>query len=152
MNITRLLHININCSDFDRSRQFYELLGFEIFMPVEPNGTAEVAAAVGMQSYVVRGALMKHPSGTVIDLLEWQQPRDEDAPYERLNHLGIARVAFASSDIAADMRLLAAAGVEFLSDRASEVAGPSGTTIRFVCFRDPDGTVLELVDMGTPAD
>jgi catechol 2,3-dioxygenase-like lactoylglutathione lyase family enzyme len=28
MNISGLLHININCRDFERSRQFYEMLGF----------------------------------------------------------------------------------------------------------------------------
>ena len=98
MNITALLHININCSDFERSQTFYEMLGFKILMPVPAEGTGDVAAAVGMTSYTVQGALMRHPSGPIIDLLQWQQ----------LN----------------------------------------GTTTRFICFKDPDGTVLELVDMG----
>jgi catechol 2,3-dioxygenase-like lactoylglutathione lyase family enzyme len=152
MNIARLLHVNINCSNFDRSRKFYEMLGFKVFMPVEPEGSGDVAAAVGMTSYTVRGALMKHPGGLVIDLLEWRDPVDERPPYDRLNHLGLGRIALVSTDIEDDIRHLQSEGVEFLSARPASVAGPRGSITRFICFRDPDGTVLELVDMGNMAD
>jgi len=151
MNITGLLHININCSDFDRSLRFYEMLGFKVLMAVQPEGAGDVAAAVGMTSYEVRGALMKHQDGSVIDLLEWRDPGDTTPPYERLNHLGLGRIAFVTTDIEADIERLQAEGVEFLSPRPAAVAGPRGSTTRFICFRDPDGTVLELVDMGVMA-
>ena len=72
MNIAGLLHININCSDFERSKAFYELLGFREIMPVTPDGEGDEAAAVGMPRYRVRGALMKHPSRAIID---FQQQR-----------------------------------------------------------------------------
>ena len=49
MNVTGILHVYINCSDFDRSRMFYEMLGFRVVRPIEPRGTADVAAAVGRQ-------------------------------------------------------------------------------------------------------
>ena len=54
-----------------------------------------------------------------------------------------------SSDIEADIETLREKGVEFVSARPAAVAGPKGSTTRFICFRDPDGTILELVDMGT---
>jgi len=152
MNIAGLLHININCSNFDRSRTFYEMLGFKVLMPVAPRGEGDVAAAVGMDSYTVRGALMKHPEGLVIDLLEWQEPTDDRPPYDRLNHLGLGRIALVSTDIEADIRHLQSQGVEFLSGKPAAVPGPRGSTTRFICFRDPDGTVLELVDLGSLAD
>ena len=152
MKVTGILHVNINCSDFDRSRQFYEMLGFRVLRPVQPDGSADAAAAVGMVGYQVRGALMRHRDGSVIDLLEWQDPRDEQAPYDRLNHLGIARLAFVTTDIDSDMERLSAEGVEFLSRGPAFVEGPGGHTTRFICFRDPDGTVLELVEMGTEQD
>ena len=69
MNISGLLHININCRDFERSRQFYEMFGFAVIMPVPSEGSGDAAAAVGMKRYRVKGALMKHPSRIVIDLL-----------------------------------------------------------------------------------
>ncbi len=151
MNVTGVLHVNINCTDYERSRRFYEMLGFRVVMHVQPNGSAEVAAAVGMAPYVVRGALMRHRDGSVIDLLEWRNPRDDRPPYDNLNHLGIARVALVTTDIEADINELAAAGVEFLSDVPAEVEGPTGGATRFICFRDPDGTVLELVEMNDKA-
>ena len=47
-----------------------------------------------------------------------------------------------------DIATLIGAGVEFLSEGPAEVAGPKGSQVRFICFKDPDGTVLELVEMG----
>ena len=147
MNLSGLLHVNINCSNFERSREFYEMLGYQLLMPVPERGEGDVAAAVGMHEYTVRGALMKHRDGSVIDLLEWREPADDSAPYAALNHLGLARLAFRTSDIDADIVQLRAAGVEFLSSGPGEVAGPRGMATRFICFSDPDGTILELVEM-----
>jgi catechol 2,3-dioxygenase-like lactoylglutathione lyase family enzyme len=149
MNVTGILHVNINCSDFDRSRQFYEMLGFWVVMPVVPDGSGDVAAAVGMEGYQVRGALMRHKDRSVIDLLEWQDPRDERPPYDTLNHRGIARLALVTTDIESDIERLSAEGVEFLSQEVAVVEGPDGSATRFICFKDPDGTVLELVEMAT---
>ena len=58
MNITGMVHVNINCSDYDQSRRFYEMLGFREVWPVPETNTPEVAAAVGMPPYRVRGALL----------------------------------------------------------------------------------------------
>jgi len=149
MTITGLVHVNVNCSDFERSRAFYELLGFEHMVEVAPTNTREVGAAVGMPPYRVKGALFVLRTGGrpfVLDLLEWQQPTDPAEPYPHLYHLGIARIALSTDDLAGDMARLKAAGVEFLSEPASvTMDGQPATT--FVCFRDPDGTILELVQI-----
>lgn len=152
LNVTGMVHININVSDFDRSRAFYEALGFRLAWMVPPTNTPEVAAAVGMPPYRVRGGLMvlegaEHP--VVVDLLEWQSPHDDAPPYPHLYHYGIGRLALATSDLDADLATLAAMGVELVGPPARVVVDgvPSGG--RFVCFRDPDGTVLELVEKGS---
>lgn len=146
---TGMLHVNINVSDFDRSVAFYEGIGFQQLMDVEPHGSAEVAAAVGLEPYVLRGALMAHQDGSMLDLLEWQDPSDPAPPYERLNHLGIARIALTTSDLDADVARLRADGVVFLSEVPASVPDVFGGATRFICFRDPDGTVVELVELGT---
>jgi catechol 2,3-dioxygenase-like lactoylglutathione lyase family enzyme len=148
MAVTGLVHFNVNCSDYERSRRFYEALGFREIWQVPETNTPEVAAAVGMAPYRVRGALLalegaSHP--LVIDLLEWREPRDESPPYPHLYHYGIARVALATDDLEADMARLTAAGAEFISEPA-QMPESSGVKTRFVCFKDPDGTVLELVE------
>ena len=148
MAITGLVHANINCSDYDRSLRFYEALGFREFWRVPETNTPEVAAAVGMPPYRVKGALLALEGAdppVVIDLLQWLDPHDAEAPYPHLYHLGIARLALATDDLDGDMRRLEAAGAEFLSEPA-QMPADTGTRARFVCFRDPDGTVLELVE------
>ena len=148
MPITGLVHVNVNCSDYDRSLAFYERLGFRELWRVPETNTPEVAAAVGMPPYRVKGALIALQGVTpplVIDLLEWKSPRDESPPYPHLYHYGIARIALATNDLDGDIAKLSAAGVEFLSKPAS-MPPSSGSRARFVCFKDPDGTILELVE------
>ena len=48
MNVKGLIHVNINCSDFDRSVKFYELIGFQKVFEVPAQNTKEVAAALCM--------------------------------------------------------------------------------------------------------
>jgi len=147
MNVTGMVHVNINCSDFDRSLAFYEGLGFRLVAMVPETNTVEVAAAVGMPPYRVRGGIL-HLRGesTLIDLLEWQEPTDPSPPYGHLYHLGLARLALWTSDFDADMAELREHGVTFLSEPAT-VRWPGQLDSRFVCFPDPDGTVLELVEL-----
>ncbi len=148
MTITGLVHVNINCSNFDRSLSFYELLGFEKVIDVPTRNTLEVAAAVGMPPYKVKGALLilkESITPLMIDLLEWQDPSDKSPPYPHLYHLGIARIALATADLDSDIEFLESRGVEFLSEPATVKLNNSPIT-RFVCFKDPDGTVLELVE------
>ena len=111
MNLAGLLHVNINCRDFDRSRAFYEKLGFRVLMPINQEEEGALAAAVGMRNYSLRGALMRSRDGTIIDLLEWQHPRNEESPYGALNHLGLARLAFVTKDLDADIAALEEEGV-----------------------------------------
>ena len=147
MNIRGLVHVNINCSDFERSRAFYEALGFELFLEAPETNTPEVQAAVDLPKYRLRGGLLRLRDAKfplVLDLLEWREPSDAELPYARLNHLGIARVALYSSDLEADLEELRARGVEIVGEPAT-VVWEGRPSSRFVCFKDPDGTVLELV-------
>ncbi len=149
MNISGMAHVNINCSDFARSRAFYEALGFRLVWQVDgPPAGPGVAAAVGFDDYRIKGGLMQlEGTAVVIDLLEWSEPRDAAPPYPNLNHLGLARIALLTSDLDADVAELRAMDVEFISDPVS-ISGPTGPPVRFVCFKDPDGTVVELVGSG----
>jgi glyoxylase I family protein len=148
LHIDSFLHVNINCRDFAVSREFYERLGFSKIMDVAPDGEGAVARAVGMERYRLRGALLAHPCGLVVDLLEWQEPRSEGSPPSMLNQPGLGRIALTTTDLDADVATLRAAGVSFVSDAPGEVPDPLGGTTRFLCFFDPDGTVLELVELG----
>lgn len=148
-HVAGMLHVNVNCSDFARSKAFYEALGYRALMDVAPVGEGLVARAVGLERYLVKGALLVHEDGSSIDLLEWQAPRDARPPYDALNHLGLGRIALVTRNLDADVERLRRSGVEFLSERPGEVRDAVGGTTRFICFKDPDGTVLELVELGS---
>jgi catechol 2,3-dioxygenase-like lactoylglutathione lyase family enzyme len=144
-----MVHVNINCSDFDISLAFYRRLGFELVAMVPETNTPEVAAAVGMPPYRVRGGILHLPGeSTLIDLLQWVEPTDPSPPYDHLYHLGLARIALRTTDLDADMAELTEMGVRFVAEPAV-VEWEGQPTSRIVCFCDPDGTVLELVEIPT---
>ena len=143
--ITGTLQTNVNCSDVEASRSFYEMLGFKTQEEVDEVGSPGLAAAVGLPSYHVRASTMALPRGHSLNLTKWEDPYDSEAPYEQVNHIGIARFAIQTLTLDSDIALLEAQGVEFYS----EPVRPDGVFgfLRFVCFEDPDGTVIELVQL-----
>ena len=58
------------------------------------------------------------------------------------------RQALTTRDMDADVLTLRNAGVEFLSEQPGAVPDGVGGETRFICFKDPDGTILELVELG----
>ena len=137
------LQTSVNCSDFERSRDFYEMIGFETQAEGEYVGSPELAAAVGLDSYHVREATMTPDKGSSLRLTKWEDPHDSRAPYAHLNHLGIPRIAIQTTHLEADVQRLKDQGVVFYSE-AITPQPPLGI-VTYACFEDPDGTVIELV-------
>ncbi len=144
--ITGLFHCNINVTDLDRSLPFYQMLGFKIIVDFrEGMSSPELAKALGMNEATLRGVHLSadgDPNKTRIDLVEFQEPKTEGKPYPHLHHVGINRVSIRTSDLQQMYRDLKSKGVTFLSE---PVTLP-GTNFTFVCFTDPDGTVLQFVE------
>ena len=61
---------------------------------------------------------------------------------------GPARIALSSSNIGTDLDFLVANSVE-VATRPVDVHTSENSYARFFCFKDPDGTFLELVQMIT---
>jgi glyoxylase I family protein len=143
--VTGALQTNVNCSDFEVSKSFYEMLGFVTQDEIEETGPPELAAAVGLPFYQIHASKMSLPHGHSLNLTRWEDPYDSSAPYAYVNHIGIPRIAIVTLNIDADVTILEAQGVEFYS----EPVRPEGAFgfLRFVCFEDPDGTVIELAQL-----
>ncbi|BAT56909.1 hypothetical protein NOS3756_59210 (plasmid) [Nostoc sp. NIES-3756] len=141
-----LFHCNINVTDLDRSILFYEMLGFKVIVDFrEGMSSPELATALGLSQAQLRGVHLSvgdDPNLTRIDLVEFQNPRTEGRPYTHLHHTGINRVSIRTTSLHQTYRELKAKRVNFFSE---PVTLP-GTTFTFVCFTDPDGTVLQLVE------
>ena len=144
--IERIFHFNINCTNLERSLAFYELLGFKIILDFRTGMTSkEMADAFGMQKANLRGVHLRlgdAANATRIDLLEFTDPPPTGQPYPHLYHTGIARMCLKTTNIEQDYRDLLAKGIRFLS----EPKKLPGTSVSIVCFKDPDGTFVELLE------
>jgi hypothetical protein len=65
-------------------------------------------------------------------------------PYASLSHLGIGRVALYTRNLRQTYEELKTQGDEFLS--RPELPRNSVADVLFRCFKDPDGTILELIE------
>jgi len=146
MAIKDVFHVNVNCTDLDRSRTFYELVGFKVVTELGLGGSDQMNEGLGLpKGSKARAVLMmlepEKPRGTRIDLIEWVNPPTKGSPAPDLAHAGAVRIALWTIGIEEEYERLKAAGVEFLSG----IVGMGGGA-RFCCFKDPDGTILELID------
>ncbi len=146
-------HININVSNLDASIAFYEKLGFSLLIPgvpylgIEKDSVAEIPAEQGKALAVpsattARACIMQLDDGfPKIDLTEY----GKDAPQApgANDDLGLVRLCLGSQNLAQDYELLKSAGVEFLSEPTQGVGGLADIAI----CRDPDGTLIELIEL-----
>lgn len=109
----------------DDGPQIAELLGFE--------GTGEYRGCF-LYFGTSRG-------GAYLDLLEWNDNLPAVARTPR--NVGLSRVAIQVDDMDAALDRLAGHGVRTLSAPKTLVLGV--TRVRVVCFRDPDGVLLEYL-------
>lgn len=145
MAIKSIFHINVNCSDHARSKAFYELLGFRSVFEIPEGTDPGMCRGLGLpEGTRARASIMMldpdDQRSCRLDLIEWTEPATEGQPYPSLTHAGAARIALFTTDLPSEYERLRAEGVEFLSEPVE-----MGTAAHFVCFRDPDGTVLELI-------
>ena len=146
--IKSVFHLNINVKDFDRSLEFYKNLGFKVVLDLGEGANPANEKGLNIPNSVGRAALLAlgdDPRATRLDLIEWKQPQTAGAPYPHLYHTGIARIALFTKNLDEEYQRLKASGVEFVSEpvviRFGNKAGG-----KFCCFKDPDGTFLELIE------
>lgn len=144
--IEQILHCNVNCTNLDRSLDFYKMLGFKVVVDFkEGMSSAAMAKAFGMSHAQLRGVhlvLGDDPNAPRIDLVEFQEPKTEGQPYPHVYHTGMARLCLHTTNINQMYKDLKTKNVNFFS----EPQKMPGTNATIVCFTDPDGTVLELLE------
>ena len=144
--LERLFHVNICVRDMERSIRFYQELGFNKvndFTLDDPS----VGEALGLKAKKLRGVFMRlgnDAKAPVLDLVQFIDPPTQGQPYPTLNNTGICRIAFTVDDIDKTYEELKARRVEFVAP-LKKLKGPDGNQMGVVCFKDPDGTILELL-------
>lgn len=140
--------VNVNVTDFERSRAWYQMLGFGTTKKLAATDSIEVANAMGFKEpYEINGAIVTHEvDGSTLEIVQWISPHDPERAYDiPVNHFGIHRMAFSTTDIVADVAALKAQGVEFVSPITPCCSGNDSSS-SIVAFYDPDGTIVELVE------
>jgi lactoylglutathione lyase len=126
VNLTGVAHLGIRVFDLDRSRAFYEKLGFNFV--VGPVGPEPVA-------------ILSHPGVVEINLI--LNGSEDGAPNILMDvdkkHAGYTHAALAVDDLDRTMAALDRNGI-VLSD--GPVDFPGGA--RAIFLRDPDGNAIEL--------
>jgi catechol 2,3-dioxygenase-like lactoylglutathione lyase family enzyme len=140
-------HTGITVSDLDRSIGFYhDVLGLPF--AAEPSPLVDdpsLGGKVGVPGAKLRLVTFAVGDG-LLELLEYVEPGSPvEAPLGQ-NALGAQHVALRVDDIAAEVARLSARGVEFLSEPTAVDEGVLAGW-RWVYFRDPDGILLELVEI-----
>ena len=139
----QIYHVNVNCTDLERSLSFYKMLGFEEVYDIP----ACDMPGLGLEPGRGRAKLLRlgsDPRASLLDLIEWKNPPTTGVPYPHLAHAGIARLCLRVKNLDEMVEYLTAQGIEFLS--APVMPGLAGGKQKFVCFHDPDGSVLELME------
>jgi len=146
--LKKLFHVNVCVSDMERSIQFYQDLGFTKLNDfILGGGKPGIGQALGLEVKKLRGVFMRlgdDPKALVLDLVQFIDPPPQGRPYATLNNIGICRIAFIVDDIDKTYQTLLGKGVEFVAP-LQRYDGPRGSKIGVMCFKDPDGTVLEAM-------
>ncbi len=147
-HITGIGSVHINVSNLEQSLAWYRMFGFEVSENLDATENEEVAKALGFAEPIrIRSRLLTLPGdGSTLTITQWVAPFCATPAYPiPINHLGIHRMAFTSSDIEADVASLRAQGVEFVSDITPCCSGADSWG-GIVAFYDPDGAIHELVE------
>ena len=88
LNAVQIFHVNFNVTDLDRSRAFYEAIGFKVvndFSQVSSAGDSRTFAEIGLapilnlpadcDAKALLLALTEDTRTTRLDLIEWIRPR-----------------------------------------------------------------------------
>lgn len=127
MNLERIHHVAIICSDYKRSKAFYtEILGLKI---VAENYRES------RKSYKLDLAF---PSGEQIELFSFPSPPPRPSSPEAQ---GLRHLAFVVTSVEFTVNELIARGVDVEPIRTDEFTGK-----KFTFFKDPDGLPLELYE------
>ena len=159
IQIRQMVHANICVRDMARSVPFYEMLGFERFADQVFEAGAGVWQGLGLASNRrFRAVFMKIPGDNPVPFLDIIQFLDRPTAgeaYRTLDNVGIARLCFEVADIEAVAAQLAANDVSFVGPvspyETAPGVKPSGVDARFLCVRDPDGTVIEYAQFAHDA-
>lgn len=136
-------HTGIVVSDLERALHFYvELLGLKVTKRMDESGEY-IDNISGLKNVMVTTVKMAAEDGNLIELLYYHSHPRKPARSREIYETGISHIAFTVGNVDAEYERLSKAGVQFNSLPQKSPDGYAKVTF----CRDPDGTLIELVEM-----
>ena len=161
LNAVQIFHVNFNVTDLDRSRAFYEAIGFKVvndFSQASNAGESRTFAEIGLapilnlpadcDAKALLLALTDDARTTRLDLIEWIRPKSTRAPRGDLARIGFGRLCLKVRDAHKIHDILVAGGFKPYSPPVLIDMG--GTQQYCFCCEDPDGIVMEFMQFLRP--
>jgi catechol 2,3-dioxygenase-like lactoylglutathione lyase family enzyme len=142
--ITGVDHTSFTVADIERAVTFWsEQLGFACPGIVERQG-AWVGKVTGVEGARIRVAHL-YGYGHHVEFIEYADGL-RDNPTALPDHPGVGHICLTVNDIHATFRKLIAVGASPLGEM-SEIRGPALAPCRAGYLRDPNGIIIELLEM-----
>jgi catechol 2,3-dioxygenase-like lactoylglutathione lyase family enzyme len=142
--IRSLHHTAISTPDLKRAVDFYrDLFGFEVVLEMDwPQGYAGVDLIMGIEGTAAKAVMLRRED-SMIEIFEFSSPEVKSQAVDRpvCDH-GITHLCFYVEEIEAEYERLSQSGMLFHCPPQD-----SGTGIVATYGRDPDGNVIELLEI-----
>jgi catechol 2,3-dioxygenase-like lactoylglutathione lyase family enzyme len=148
MPVSRIHHVGITVSDMERSLAFYrDLLGLRVLADTRLT-RPEIATLLGTDEIDLRVVDLDTKDGRILELLQYSAPRGRHVDYTSRD-AGSGHVAFAVDDLDRIREGIDATGGSVISRDVVAAADTEGlfARARLLYVRDPDGMILELVEL-----
>lgn len=144
--ITGIHHTAISTPDLARAIDFYrDLMGFDLIMQHEqPPGDCDQEELMRLPGVSYASAVLRK-GHSMIELFEFAAPKPAASdPARPVCDHGITHFCFHVDDLVAEVQRLEAAGMEF------HCVPKYSHGLGYIYGRDPDGNVLELIEVQDP--
>jgi catechol 2,3-dioxygenase-like lactoylglutathione lyase family enzyme len=149
---TRISHVAVNTRDLGASVAYYrDVMGMTVLREV--GAVRQSGALYGLGGEIeCSSAMLKDPgSKFMVELIEWHDPLPEGpVRVRRANEVGIFRMAWSTTDCAADEATVRAAGSQPFAPTGTLSVGDHLPLLEVLFWPGPNSECLELIQTGTP--
>lgn len=144
--VTGVVHSGISVSDLEESIRFYhEILGLEL-LKKEPVRKSR-GDKLGVPGAEIQLAVIGIPgTAETFELIQYRKPSSMFGYGVPVNTLGCVHIALRVDDIEKTVTSLREKGIQFCSETYEEIKDGPIAGMKWIYFKDPDGTNLELIE------